>query len=134
LLNLSAEERLQNAQFVKEQTTSCQLDFYATSLEYCLAGSAEDIKVYKDDYTVDQSPYDNQLHDLFSSVSNLTAKEDLLLRMKQNLVASVANKLQHKKVFLGATGSRTASQLLAAVAQGRGAQIADEIVTIIHTK
>lgn len=79
--------------------------------------------------TRSSSSYDAELGQLFTSVRTLTAKEDLLQRLRQSLLALAATKLQYRKVFLGTSAARLASQLLTAVAHGRGAQIADEIVS-----
>jgi hypothetical protein len=80
-------------------------------------------------YQIEPSIYESQLEMLFGSVKSLTAKEDLLIRLKQRLITLLATRLNHAKVFLGPNATRLAGQLLSAIGQGRGAQIAHEIVS-----
>lgn len=79
---------------------------------------------------VDAPPvYHRQLKELFTSTQSLTSQEDLLFQLKHRLLTSVALKLGFKKVFVGSSSSRLAGQLLAAVGEGRGSQIARLVVS-----
>lgn len=131
LLNRSDEERLADVQFAADQALILGFDFHATSLGYALTGDPQTVQLFSVDSfeTRSSSSYDAELGQLFTSVRTLTAKEDLLQRLRQSLLALAATKLQYRKVFLGTSAARLASQLLTAVAHGRGAQIADEIVS-----
>lgn len=127
ILNLSDQQRLAGAQAVIQFATDCKLDVYITSLEFCLVSSSDSVILHKNNYEISKSNHDVQLKNLFDSVKNLTAKEDLLFRLKQRLINFAAQRSSHTKIFIGSTGTRLAGQLLTAMAQGRGAQIADEV-------
>lgn len=127
ILNLSKEERKASADFILEYAKRNCLDVYICSLEYSLVADISGVKLQKNSYEVEPSVYANQLEQLFGSVKSLTAKEDLLLRLKQRLITLLATHLNYPKVFLGPNATRLAGQLLSAVGQGRGAQIAQEI-------
>lgn len=129
ILNLSKEERKATTDFVLEYAKRNCLDVYICSLEYSLAADFSHVKPQMNSYEADPSDYANQLQKLFDSVKSLTAKEDLLLRLKQRLITLIATRLNYPKVFLGPSATRLAGQLLSAVGQGRGAQIAQEIVS-----
>ncbi|XP_046441689.1 cytoplasmic tRNA 2-thiolation protein 2-B-like isoform X2 [Daphnia pulex] len=127
ILNLSKHERKETTDFVLEQAKKNGFDVYICSLEYCLAPDLNDLKLEMNSYQIESSIYESQLETLFGSVKSLTAKEDLLIRLKQRLITLLATRLNHAKVFLGPNATRLAGQLLSAIGQGRGAQIAHEI-------
>ena len=128
ILNLSQDERKATTDFIIEFAKKNGFDVYICSLEYSLAPDLNDVKLEKNSYQIKSSVYESQLARLFSSVKSLTAKEDLLIRLKQRLITLLATRLNHAKVFLGPNATRLAGQLLSAFGQGRGAQIAHEIV------
>ena len=130
ILNLSDEERISNFHSVLEFANHCSLDLYVTCLEFSLVSSAADIELLKNEYRLTNSDNRYKLKNLFDSVENLTAKEDLLVRLKNRLINLTATRLKFTKIFLGPTATRLAGQLLTAMGQGRGAQIGDEIVSI----
>ena len=134
LLNLPNEERKANIDFILEYAKKCCFDVYICSLEYSLAADSNQLNIHFNCYQSEPSIYGKQLVELFSSVQSLTAKEDLLIRLKQRLITLLVHKLNHTKVFLGPNATRLAGQLLTAVGQGRGAQIAQEIVSHTHFK
>lgn len=125
-------DRRTSAESILQLSRQCGFDAYTTSLEYSLVADPEDIRLHFNNYEIANGSqlHQDQLVNLFSSVKSLTAKEDLLLRLRNELIAKCALRLNHFKVFLGLTATRLASQLLTAVAQGRGAQISDEIVSL----
>merc|ERR1712071_219085 len=127
ILNLSDEQRLANAQAAIQFAADCKLDVYITSLEFCFVSSSDLVVMHKNGYELPSSGHQVQLKNLFDSVQNLTAQEDLLIRLKQKLIHFAADKSCHTKIFIGSTGTRLAGQLLTAMAQGRGAQLADEV-------
>merc|ERR550534_946841 len=127
ILKLSDHQRLTNAKAVLQFAADCKLDVYITSLEYCLISTSDLLVLHKNSYEIPSSNHHVQLNNLFDSVHNITAQEDLLYRLKQRLINFAAMKSGHTKIFLGSTGTRLAGQLLTAMAQGRGAQIADEV-------
>lgn len=129
-MKLSDHQRLTNAKAVLQFAADCKLDVYITSLEYCLISTSDLLVLHKNSYELPSSNHHVQLNNLFDSVHNLTAQEDLLYRLKQRLINFAAMKSGHTKIFLGSTGTRLAGQLLTAMAQGRGAQIADEVVNM----
>lgn len=129
ILNLSVEERKASSDFILEYARSSGFDIYICGLEFSLAPDSNQVKLQFNSYEVVPSIYDSQLQRLFSSVQSLTAKEDLLIRLKQRLITLLAIRLNHSKIFLGPNATRLSGQLLSAVGQGRGAQIAQEIVS-----
>lgn len=126
------EERFENLASIQKLADSCNVDVYFCSLSYSLARNFREIELVSNkNCPIQSTVFDEHLKDLLQSAKNLTAKEELVLRLKQRLIVSAAKKLGYQKVFLGTTASRLAGQLLAAVATGRGEQLADEIVRSI---
>lgn len=107
---------------------------YVTTLEmvYKLEDSnPQDIVLaMKSGESIERLPTDpaleQRLKDLFTSVTSLTAKEDLLLRLRHQIICKVAEKFGLAKVFLGDSGTRLSVRLLADIAQGRGAQLTED--------
>lgn len=128
-MNLSIEERKASTDFILEYAQNSGFDIYICGLEFSLAPDFNQVKLQFNSYEVSPSSFDSQLYRLFSSVQSLTAKEDLLIRLKQRLITLIAVQLNHSKIFLGPNATRLSGQLLSAVGQGRGAQIAQEIVS-----
>lgn len=134
-MNLSEEKRMEATHFILERAKKSGFDIYVCGLEYCLVQDAHQVELQLNSYQVLPSKYGNQLQRLFASVQSLTAKEDLLARLKQRLIMLLAVQLNHGKVFLGPNATRLSGQLLCAVGQGRGSQIAQEIVrdvSVLH--
>ena len=130
ILNLSHEERVGNANRIAEFAKKCGFDIYTCGIELSLVSDPSQVTLQHNDYNIQTSPLSGQLQQLLDSVKCLTAKEDLLLRLKQRLIIMSAIQLKQHKIFLGPSATRLAGQLLTAVAQGRGAQISDEIVCL----
>jgi len=130
ILNLSDEERVGNANLILEFAKKCGFDIYTCSIELSLVSEPSQVILQHNAYKIQLSPLSGQLQELLASVKCLTAKEDLLLRLKQRLINMSAIQLKQHKIFLGPSATRLAGQLLTAVAQGRGAQISDEIVSL----
>ncbi len=133
-MNLTKSERKENIDFILEYAKKAGFDIYICGLEYSLASDFSKVKVHFNSYETERSIYENQFEELFTSVQSLTAKEDLFVRLKQRLITLLALRLNCTKVFLGPNATRLAGQLLTAVSQGRGAQIAHEIVSPVHFK
>lgn len=127
-MKLSDEERVRIANLILEFANKCGFDLYTCSIELSLVSDHSQVNLQHNGYTIQSSPLNGQLQELLDSVKCLTAKEDLLLRLKQRLINMSAIQLKQHKIFLGPSATRLAGQLLTAVAQGRGAQISDEIV------
>lgn len=133
-MNLTKSERKENIDFILGYAKKAGFDIYICGLEYSLASDSSKVKVHFNSYETEPSIYENQFEELFTSVQSLTAKEDLLVRLKQRLITLLALRLNCTKVFLGPNATRLAGQLLTAVSQGRGAQIAHEIVSPVRFK
>lgn len=129
MLNLSKDEKKAITKSILDYAKKCGFDIYICGLEYSLVSDINQLNLQLNCYENSPSDYEIQLQKLLSSVQSLTAKEDLIMRLKQRLITMLAVKLNHPKVFLGPNATRLSSQLLSAVAQGRGAQIAQEIVS-----
>lgn len=87
------------------------------------------MKLSLNSYNDETSAYKTKLTKLFDSVQSLTAKEDLLCRLKRRLLTFAALQLNRNKVFLGSNATRLSGELLSSISQGRGAHIAQEIVS-----
>lgn len=88
-----------------------------------------DLKINKiDEVTYDhhQGPEDS-LRNLFQALTNKTAKQELLKKLRLTLLASVARNLQCSKVFLADSATSLAVDILSNVAVGRGAQLSLDV-------
>lgn len=65
-----------------------------------------------------------EIKSLFASIKSLTAKEDMLNRLRQRLLMEVAQVEGYSKVMTAHCGTRLAVNLLSDISQGRGAQVA----------
>ncbi|XP_033754101.1 cytoplasmic tRNA 2-thiolation protein 2-A-like [Pecten maximus] len=65
-----------------------------------------------------------EIKSLFSSIKSLTAREDMLNRLRQRLLMEVAQVQGYSKVMTGHCGTRLAVNLLSDISQGRGAHVA----------
>lgn len=109
---------------VRTQIESLGFQGYVTSLSECLNADS-DVNVYKlDNYTCEDN---DDLNNLFDQLTNDTAKQDLLKKLRHRLIASVAKKLECGKVFLGNDATNLAVDILSNVAVGRGAQLAVDV-------
>lgn len=66
------------------------------------------------------------LKSFFDGIKTLTSKEELLYRLRCKLLAYKAHQFGYKHVFLGETSTRLAVNILANLAQGRGAHLASD--------
>ena len=130
VLRLSEEERQSIAQEIISYAKSNNLDVYICGLENSLLPEDCQLQLQSNEYKAQTSALVGELSKLFDSTESLSAKEDLLLRLRQRLLIRAAACLKHQKVFLGSSGTRIAARLLATFAQGRGAQIPEEVVCI----
>lgn len=130
ILQLADEERITNANLIIEFAKKCGFDIYTCGLELSLVSDASQVTLQHNNYKIQASAWNEQLNKLLDSVKCLTAKEDLLLRLKLRLINMSAVQLKQQKIFLGPSANRLAAQLLTAVSEGRGAQISDEIVSL----
>lgn len=64
-----------------------------------------------------------KLLSLFDSLKTVTAKEELIYRLRCKLLAFKAKELGYHHVFLGESSSRLAINILSNIAQGRGAHL-----------
>lgn len=131
-MKLSKEDRQSAAQEIVSYVKSCNMDVYICGLENSLLPEDCKLRVQKNEYEVGSLELNENLKKLFDSMETLSAKEDLLLRLRQRLLAQAAATLNHQKVFLGSSGTRIAARLLATFAQGRGAQIPEEVVSLYN--
>ncbi|XP_048886718.1 cytoplasmic tRNA 2-thiolation protein 2 [Brienomyrus brachyistius] len=72
------------------------------------------------------SQHSQALERLFSSVRTLTAREDLLMTLRQHLIVHTARTQSYSKVMMGDSCSRLAVKLLSNIALGRGASLATD--------
>jgi len=72
----------------------------------------------------DNGEISDKFRNFFGSVSSLTSKEDLLLKLRYQLLAEIAAKLGCSKVLLGDTETRIAVRVLADIALGKGGELA----------
>ncbi|CAL4122848.1 unnamed protein product, partial [Meganyctiphanes norvegica] len=68
-----------------------------------------------------------KLQELFNSCSSSSAREDLLLQLRQDMISRCAESLGFTKVFVGDNATGLAVSLLSSVAQGRGAHLASKV-------
>ncbi|XP_030581315.1 cytoplasmic tRNA 2-thiolation protein 2-like [Archocentrus centrarchus] len=66
------------------------------------------------------------LQQLIGSVNTLTAREDLLNRLRQHLLVHTARTEGYSKLMLGDSCTRLAVKLLTSISLGRGAQLAQD--------
>lgn len=65
----------------------------------------------------------DELKSLLSSMTSLTAKEDILHRLKQQIYIEIARTYGYSKVMTGHSATRLAVTLMTDISQGRGSQV-----------
>ncbi|KAH0534459.1 cytoplasmic tRNA 2-thiolation protein 2 [Cotesia glomerata] len=78
-------------------------------------------------YNYCQQASEESLKNLFQALTNKTAKQELLKKLRLTLLASVARNLQCSKVFLADSATSLAVDILSNVAVGRGAQLSLDV-------
>lgn len=134
VLEQTMEERLALCKRIVTLALWSGFPVYITTLEMVykvVDGSVPEVALtIKAGDQVDHLPTDSaleqRLKDLFMSVTSLTAKEDLLLRLRHQMICKIGEKLNMTKVFMGDSGTRLSVRLLADMAQGRGAQLTED--------
>ncbi|XP_046394391.1 cytoplasmic tRNA 2-thiolation protein 2 isoform X2 [Ischnura elegans] len=127
IAGVSREERLEAIKAAAVQAGHLSFPFYSVQLSNSLnLGTVRMDKVDSKGEGIDLSERelvagDEQLLALFSGVTTLTAKEDLLGKIRHNLLVAVAKELHCNKMFLADNGSHLAVALISGVAAGRGA-------------
>lgn len=72
---------------------------------------------------------DSQIKNLFTSVSTLTAKQDLLKKYRQQLLLDCARELQCSFILVADTATKLAANLLASVSLGGGSHLSSDVVS-----
>ncbi|KAK9499831.1 hypothetical protein O3M35_002792 [Rhynocoris fuscipes] len=69
----------------------------------------------------------NEIQEIFSNFKTLTSKEDLLIKIRNNILFKVAHKMGCQKIFVAETSDHLAVNTIANIAQGRGGQLSLDI-------
>ncbi|KAG8236612.1 hypothetical protein J437_LFUL017053 [Ladona fulva] len=129
VLNQSNDERMEAIKAIHSQATNLGFELLVVQLSnifelknICIYSITNSIQ-YSDLFKEYTSQLDERLRNVFDSTNSLTSKEDLLSRLRNNLLVAVAKQLDCKKIVLGETGSQLAVQLLTNISLGRGANL-----------
>ena len=116
---------------IQEWLLTHQLDCYFVPLADSLSSSQEReiVKNRRTDTLSDLTDNDKKLTETLSSLTSASSKEELLRRLKLQLISGVAAAEGFHAVFLGSSGTRLSMQLITDVAQGRGCQVNLEAVS-----
>lgn len=110
VLGLTKDDRQNTKKEIQQfVSTNGNFDFHEVALEDLFLD---------DDGSVESAI--QKLKDCFSSVSTLTAKEDLLRSFRNQLLVKVASTTGIPKVMIGDSASRIAVRILSNISQGRG--------------
>ncbi|XP_071442179.1 cytoplasmic tRNA 2-thiolation protein 2 isoform X2 [Hetaerina americana] len=126
---LSRDERVEALKAVAKQAEDLNFPFYTVQLSNSLnlnPTSILDVNAKVEDIDLNENRIvagDEQLTSLFCKTRTLTSKEDLLGKLRQNLLMAVAKELGCNKILLGDNGSQLAVKLIANVSIGRGAHL-----------
>ncbi|KAH8273716.1 hypothetical protein KR018_010732 [Drosophila ironensis] len=121
------DQRVQEQELVDLETLAKLSHDYAAFEFYVieLGAPVTSLKLLKD-----YNPSVDETHDLRAKLSHLrslTARQDYLQQQRKNLIASVAQRLQCSHVFEGNISVGLATQLLTAIALGRGGSAALDV-------
>lgn len=115
---------------ITDWTTSQNLDTYFTSIAKSFRVSDDGFFVRDDISTLTVTDEEKRkLLQMMSAVASGSGKEELVRRLRMQLLVDVAVAEGFDAIFLGTSGSRLAIQLITDVAQGKGNQIHQETVT-----
>nr|CAD7423817.1 unnamed protein product [Timema monikensis] len=124
----SVKQRSATYAAVMNQVHSFQFSFYATALSRVLCDSTENTCLLNPDLSLEEEDeLDLKLLALFKNVTSLTSKEDLLMKLRNQLLVRVAKELKCSKVFVGESSTRLAVKILTNVALGRGAHLSLDV-------
>ncbi|XP_048755383.2 cytoplasmic tRNA 2-thiolation protein 2-like isoform X1 [Ostrea edulis] len=143
-VGMSAEERLTTCSQVLEIMEKTGFPCYVRALEQAMELDKESIQnssqhsvpVSTEPDSVSEvssnssgnlTKYDEaeeKLKVLLNSLKSVSAKEDLIKSLRQNILIDLARKEGYTKVMLGDCSTRLAVRLLTDIAQGRGAHVA----------
>ncbi|XP_069681595.1 cytoplasmic tRNA 2-thiolation protein 2-B [Periplaneta americana] len=123
ILGLSLEERKTVCTSIVVHVGKLNLPLYIASLEDCTEDS--DVRLYScsDEVYDVHSKNEECMKKLMSSVHSLTAKEDLLQKIRNRLLLKIAKQLKCTKIFTAETANHLAVKILSNVSVGRGAQL-----------
>lgn len=122
VMGKSVEERRKETLENKAVVESYGFDFHASTLSSSLSEADPLLQ------EPSQLNFDDSVINLFKQLQSLTAKEDLLLKLKQRLLVTVARKLNCNKLFTAEGQTSLAVKLLTSIALGRGEQLSLEVV------
>lgn len=113
---------------VCKQVSSHNFICYSVSLEQAMSSDAPKPLQYSEQTNhIISEDLKTQLQDLLNSCSSSSAREDLVLQLRQDLISKCAQALGFTKVFVGDNATSLAVSLLSSVSQGRGAHVASRV-------
>ncbi|XP_076053762.1 cytosolic thiouridylase subunit 2 isoform X2 [Oratosquilla oratoria] len=124
------EESKKRIQKLLSEISALKFPLYIVPLEKVLESNSIVPTCITEEYSevpASDSRYRERLKNLFSTCSSSTAKEDLLSRLRMQVICYAARGLNFKKVFVGDSSSKVATNVLVEVAQGRGSQLAENV-------
>ncbi|XP_046628098.1 cytoplasmic tRNA 2-thiolation protein 2 isoform X1 [Neodiprion virginianus] len=121
VLGQTVDQRKSTISAIREQVHGLGFTGYAVSLNESLHSSEP--KIYPLDEEAEDLKGDSDVVDLFNAVSSYTSKEELLHKLRQKLLISVARSLGCCKVFTADGATDLAITILSNIALGRGAQL-----------
>nr|CAD7597400.1 unnamed protein product [Timema genevievae] len=124
----SVKQRSTTYAAVMDQVHNFHFSFYATTLSRVFCDNTENTCLLNPDLPLEEEDeLDLKLLALFKNVTSLTSKEDLLLKLRNQLLVRVAKELKCSKVFVGESSTRLAVKILTNVALGRGAHLSLDV-------
>ncbi|ESP02605.1 hypothetical protein LOTGIDRAFT_237923 [Lottia gigantea] len=130
VLGMTDEKRQENLSEVLKIMKKTGFPYYLSSIEQALDLSIEPKRELFKHMETTEDIYKRQeekitsLQSLLSSIKTLTAREDFIKNLRNQLMLSISGQLGYSKIMTGDTNSRLAVNILNHVAQGRGAQVA----------
>ena len=117
---------------VKQNLSSYEFDCYFSSIAKSFRRSDQKFFVKNDASCVlADGSGEAQLSDALSHITCASSKEELIRRLRIQLIVDIAVAEGFDAIFLGSSGSRLSIQLITDVAQGKGNQIDLETVSCL---
>ncbi|XP_059098724.1 cytoplasmic tRNA 2-thiolation protein 2-like [Tigriopus californicus] len=123
------EERMKTLECFKEVLEHYGLEYYIVPLEVALKEEVDkgDIQSGRQPYQLPSESKQQELSEIFKSIKELSAKEDLIRNLKQGLLVSCARALEINKIFLAESQTSVAVNLMSGVSMGRGLHVSNDM-------
>ncbi|CAH0391708.1 unnamed protein product [Bemisia tabaci] len=123
-LGLSNEQRLKIFQEMRIMLKNCGLSTFYVPLESVINFEHNDLKEIQSETTLSINECSvSKVRKIFEDLKSVTSKEDLLIKLRNNLLIQSALTLNCSKILTAETGTDLAVKLMSNIVIGRGAHL-----------